>query len=116
MKVIRIHPDDNVAVALDYRAPVDLVLLVVLLAAGFGVGFLVIAHKLEAVALHRAYRRVHRLGEVARSADIVHIRAEDAGRDPKYREKFDLSTARAVAQLAGVIDAEKMKGRELWRT
>ena len=31
--------------------------------------------------------------------EIVHIRAEDAGRDPKYREHFDCVTARAVSQL-----------------
>lgn len=32
-------------------------------------------------------------------AEIVHIRAEEAGRMPEYREKFDFVTARAVAQL-----------------
>lgn len=32
-------------------------------------------------------------------AEIVHCRAEDAGRAPAYRERFDLVTARAVAQL-----------------
>ena len=33
------------------------------------------------------------------NADVVHIRAEDAGKMPEYREKFDFVTARAVAQL-----------------
>lgn len=33
------------------------------------------------------------------NADIVHIRAEEAGKMPEYREKFDFVTARAVAQL-----------------
>ena len=37
--------------------------------------------------------------ELGFDADIVHIRAEDAGQDPRYREAFDLSTARAVSQL-----------------
>lgn len=32
-------------------------------------------------------------------AEVCHIRAEDAGRKPEYREKFDFVTARAVAQL-----------------
>ena len=32
-------------------------------------------------------------------AEIVHARAETAGHDPKYRTKFDLVTARAVAAL-----------------
>ena len=31
--------------------------------------------------------------------DLVHSRAEDAGRDSRYREKFDVATARAVAGL-----------------
>lgn len=32
-------------------------------------------------------------------AEIVNIRAEDAGKSPLYREKYDLATARAVASL-----------------
>lgn len=39
------------------------------------------------------------LSELGLSADVVHIRAEDAGRKKEYRESFDLVTARAVAQL-----------------
>ena len=31
--------------------------------------------------------------------NFVHARAEDGGRDKKYREKFDIATARAVASL-----------------
>ena len=37
--------------------------------------------------------------ELGLSADIVTLRAEDAGKRPEYREKFDVVTARAVAQL-----------------
>ena len=33
-------------------------------------------------------------------AELVHARAEDCGKMPKYREKFDVATARAVANLA----------------
>lgn len=32
-------------------------------------------------------------------AQVIHSRAEDAGRQPEYREKYDFVTARAVAQL-----------------
>lgn len=39
------------------------------------------------------------LSELGLEAEVIHSRAEDAGRDVKYREKFDFSTARAVAQL-----------------
>ncbi len=33
------------------------------------------------------------------NAQAVHMRAEDAGRDPRFREGFDLTVARAVAPL-----------------
>ena len=39
------------------------------------------------------------LEEIGLEAEIVHMRAELAGKDIKYREKFDLVTARAVAKL-----------------
>lgn len=39
------------------------------------------------------------LGELGLDASVIHIRAEDAGRKPEYREQFDFVTARAVAQL-----------------
>ncbi len=37
--------------------------------------------------------------ELELSADVIHSRAEDAGKMPEYREQFDFATARAVAQL-----------------
>lgn len=39
------------------------------------------------------------LAELGLAANVVHVRAEDAGKDPAYRERFELVTARAVAQL-----------------
>ncbi len=39
------------------------------------------------------------LKEIGLSADILHSRAELAGKDSKYREKYDLATARAVANM-----------------
>ena len=39
------------------------------------------------------------LDEIGLEAEIVHMRAELAGKDINYREKFDLVTARAVANL-----------------
>lgn len=39
------------------------------------------------------------LNEIGLNADIVHMRAELAGKDGKFREKYDLVTARAVANL-----------------
>ncbi len=39
------------------------------------------------------------LNECGVQGEIVHMRAEEAAQLPKYREKFDFSTARAVAAL-----------------
>lgn len=39
------------------------------------------------------------ISELGLDANVVHIRAEEAGKMPEYREKFDFVTARAVAQL-----------------
>ncbi len=33
-------------------------------------------------------------------ADIIHMRAEDGGKDVKFREKFDVAVSRAVADLS----------------
>lgn len=33
------------------------------------------------------------------NVELVHARAEDAGKDKRYREKFDVAVARAVSQL-----------------
>lgn len=45
------------------------------------------------------------IGELAlEGIDTVHCRAEEAGTDPKYRESFDISTARAVASLPVLLE------------
>ena len=38
------------------------------------------------------------------AAECVHMRAEDAGRDPRYRERFDVATTRAVAALPVLVE------------
>lgn len=49
-------------------------------------------------------KRLNFIDEVLRetntSANLVHSRAEDGGRNPKYREKFDVAVSRAVANMA----------------
>ena len=45
------------------------------------------------------YALEYLLDTLGLKADVVHIRAEDAGRKDEYREHFDFVTARAVAQL-----------------
>lgn len=39
------------------------------------------------------------LGELGLSGECLHLRAEEAGRKPELRERFDLVTARAVAGM-----------------
>ena len=39
------------------------------------------------------------LKELKLTAELVHARAEDAGQNPKYREKFDVALTRAVSGL-----------------
>lgn len=39
------------------------------------------------------------IDELGLNANVVHIRAEEAGRNKAFREKFDFATARAVANM-----------------
>jgi 16S rRNA (guanine527-N7)-methyltransferase len=60
--------------------------------------------KLKATLLDSSKKRITFLEEVINKLDIneielIHGRAEDIGKDIKYREQFDLSVARAVAPL-----------------
>ncbi len=38
------------------------------------------------------------------NVEIIHMRAEDAGKKPELREKFDFATARAVAELRVLLE------------
>ncbi|WP_105619198.1 16S rRNA (guanine(527)-N(7))-methyltransferase RsmG [Vallitalea okinawensis] len=77
---------------------------------GTGAGFpgfpLKIAHpKIELTAIDALNKRINYLNEVVRVLDLekvqcVHSRAEDAAQNELYREQFDLSVSRAVADLA----------------
>lgn len=44
------------------------------------------------------------LKELGLHAELVHARAEDGGRDPKLRERFDLAVTRAVAPLPVLVE------------
>ncbi|MGN1479104.1 MAG: 16S rRNA (guanine(527)-N(7))-methyltransferase RsmG [Acutalibacteraceae bacterium] len=39
------------------------------------------------------------VGELRLSAEILHMRAEEAGKLPEYRERYDIALARAVANM-----------------
>lgn len=72
--------------------------------AGFpGMVLKIVRPDLKVTLLDGLQKRLTFLNAVAEdlglSVDTVHLRAEDAGRNPLYREKFDLATARAVSAL-----------------
>ncbi|MBR3921279.1 MAG: 16S rRNA (guanine(527)-N(7))-methyltransferase RsmG, partial [Oscillospiraceae bacterium] len=75
---------------------------------GTGAGFPAIPMKIyrddiEITLLDSLNKRINFLSEVSDklglSADCIHSRAEDGGKNPDLREKFDIATARAVAPL-----------------
>lgn len=76
---------------------------------GTGAGFPGIPIKIENRSINLTLmdslnKRINFLKEVSESLDLdincVHIRAEQAGKDPLYREKFDVAVSRAVANLS----------------
>ncbi|MCC0637693.1 MULTISPECIES: 16S rRNA (guanine(527)-N(7))-methyltransferase RsmG [unclassified Clostridioides] len=73
--------------------------------AGFpGIPLKICLEELELTLLDSLNKRISFLEEVARALELegikfIHGRAEDFGKDEKYREKYDIATARAVAGL-----------------
>lgn len=73
--------------------------------AGFpGIPLRIVLPELKLTLLDSLNKRINFLNEVASDLGLddvntLHSRAEDAGRDKKYREKYDVATARAVASL-----------------
>ncbi|MBQ7959283.1 MAG: 16S rRNA (guanine(527)-N(7))-methyltransferase RsmG [Oscillospiraceae bacterium] len=79
-----------------------------LIDVGTGAGFPAIPMKIyrndiEITLLDSLNKRINFLSEVSDtlelSAKCIHSRAEDGGKNPERREKFDIATARAVAPL-----------------
>lgn len=72
--------------------------------AGFpGVPLLILRPDLKLTLIDSLQKRLVFLEAVLKelklSAELVHARAEDAGQNPKYREKFDVALTRAVSGL-----------------
>ncbi len=73
--------------------------------AGFpGVPLLIVRPDLQLTLLDGLNKRITFLNALLErlglSAETVHMRAEDAGQSPLYRERFDIALTRAVAPLA----------------
>ena len=80
---------------------------------GTGAGFpaiplLIMNPTLRITLVDSLQKRLTFLEEVLKtlelSAEIVHARAEDFGRDPKYRAQFDATVSRAVASLPVLLE------------
>ena len=72
--------------------------------AGFpGVPLLIARNDLKVTLLDSTNKRLEFIRAVLEgtglSANVVHMRAEDAGKNKDYREKYDFATARAVSNL-----------------
>lgn len=74
--------------------------------AGFpGIPVKIVRPDIHITLLDSLEKRINFLSEVVSSVELenvncVHMRAEDGGRDKKYREKFDVCLSRAVANLS----------------
>ena len=73
--------------------------------AGFpGIPLKIVKENNEVILLDALKKRLKFLEEVIEKNNLmnietIHYRAEEAGKDNKYREKFDIATSRAVAPL-----------------
>ncbi|MDV6378822.1 16S rRNA (guanine(527)-N(7))-methyltransferase RsmG [Sporosarcina sp. GW1-11] len=89
---------------------VDLTAVESICDVGAGAGFPSVPLKicyphLQVTIVDSLNKRINFLNHLAGELELenvafVHARAEDFGRNPKYREQFDLVTARAVARLS----------------
>jgi 16S rRNA (guanine527-N7)-methyltransferase len=79
---------------------------------GSGGGFpaipLAIACGIEVTLVESVAKKARFLEEIVKElgvqATVVNARAEDAGRDPSYRERFGSATARAVGTASAVLE------------
>lgn len=103
------HFIDSLSIA-PYIKKVGLSVIDVGTGAGFpGIPLKIAIDNLKVTLLDSLDKRIKFLNEVISTAQLnditaVHGRAEDFGTNPSYREKFDISTARAVAALPVLLE------------
>lgn len=78
--------------------------------AGFpGIPLKIIREDVDVVLVDSLNKRINFLNEIIEKLELknvktVHARAEEFGKDKKYREQFDCATSRAVANLATLTE------------
>lgn len=78
--------------------------------AGFpGIPLKIVREDINIVLLDALNKRLNFLNEVIKenkleNIETVHFRAEEIGKNKKYREKYDIATSRAVAQLNILVE------------
>ena len=98
------HFEDSIALLNYVDIPVGSSLIDVGTGAGFpGMVLKIVRPDLSVTLLDSLNKRILFLDEVAKAigAEVhtIHLRAEDGGRMPEYRERYDLACARAVSNL-----------------
>ena len=78
--------------------------------AGFpGIPVKIVSHETKVTLLDSLNKRINYLNDVIEKLELenmetIHARAEELGQNDKYREKFDIATARAVANLKVLVE------------
>lgn len=108
-EIVYKHFVDSLALLHYVNLPQDARMIDVGTGAGFpGVALLCAVPSLNMTLLDSTKKKLTVISDILDkldlAAEIVHARAEDAGRDSAYREQFDYVTARAVTNLRDLCE------------
>ena len=109
-EVIEKHFLDSLQIAKYIKFSEDTKLIDIGTGAGFpGIPLKIVFPEIETVLLDSLNKRILFLQEVVdelglEKIELLHGRAEDFGKNPAYREKFDLCVSRAVANLSSLSE------------
>ena len=104
-EVVKKHFADSLSIVRDIHMEDEKSLIDIGTGAGFpGIPLKIVYPHINCVLVDSLGKRVEFLENVIRELGLerisaIHSRSEDLARDKKYREKFDLCTSRAVANL-----------------